>query len=271
MKNFKLPTIAACALALCAASANAATNAATNAKSAKNASQAAQEDIRIVKINDANLDKEILSYKKPILLEVSSTSCPPCLTMIPTIISIAKNHREIKVASIGYDDPGMDKVKATFPIQAFPTFFIMKDGKIVDQIVGATKEEILLAAFGDAVKPAAKAPAPKADPTPRKLTCTVNGQFSGLKNFVNISFVFTNNEITDFDLTTDVFVPPELDREALFQRFSSSGKGEVTRTMTGLRVHNNMESRFIKALDMKKTSTYGEMKAGLELQGFSCK
>ena len=26
----------------------------------------------------------------------------------------------------------------------------------------------------------------------------------------------------------------------------------------------------MKAMDMKRTSTYGEMRAGLELQGFSC-
>ena len=237
----------------------------------------AQEDIRIVKINDANFNKEILQYKKPILLEISSTSCPPCLTMIPTIISIAKNHREIKVASVGYDEPNMDMVKATLPIQAFPTFFIINDGKIIDQIVGATKEENLLRAFGDAVKPANPAPFKTAGKNsgkktaPQNLTCTVNGQFGGLQNFVTISFTFANNEITHLDLTTDVFVPPELDREALIRRFSASGKGEVTPTMTGFKIHNNSESRFIKALDMKKTSTYGEMKAGLELQGFSCK
>ena len=27
---------------------------------------------------------------------------------------------------------------------------------------------------------------------------------------------------------------------------------------------------FMKAMDMKRTSTYGEMRAGLELQGFTC-
>ena len=62
------------------------------------------EDIRIVKVNDNNFEKEILQSKTPVILEISSTSCPPCLVMIPTLISIAKNYRDIKVASVGIDE-----------------------------------------------------------------------------------------------------------------------------------------------------------------------
>lgn len=69
------------------------------------AGQDPEEDIRIVKVNDANFEKEILQSKTPVILEVSSTSCPPCLVMIPTLISIAKNYRDIKVASVGIDEP----------------------------------------------------------------------------------------------------------------------------------------------------------------------
>jgi thioredoxin-like negative regulator of GroEL len=88
----------------------------------------ANDDIRIVKINDSNFEKEILQSKKPVILEISSTSCPPCLIMIPTLISIAKNYSDIKVASVGIDEPNLDKVKATLPVQAFPTFCLIKDG-----------------------------------------------------------------------------------------------------------------------------------------------
>ena len=63
----------------------------------------AYEDIKIVKVNDSNFEKEILQSKKPVILEISSTSCPPCLIMIPTLISIAKNYSDIKIASVGID------------------------------------------------------------------------------------------------------------------------------------------------------------------------
>lgn len=47
-------------------------------------------DIKIVKVNDSNFEKEILFSDKPVILDITSTSCPPCLIMIPTLIDIAK-------------------------------------------------------------------------------------------------------------------------------------------------------------------------------------
>lgn len=235
-----------------------------------------EEDIKIVKLTDDNFEKEIMkSDKSMIILEFSSTSCPPCLVMIPTLIGIAKNYSDdIKVASVGIDEPNITKIKNTFPVQAFPTFFLIKNGRVVNRLVGAVKEEELLAGLQYTPK-AKKAPAKPAKKTGKKrdLTCKVNGQFNGLQNLVTISFVFKDDEIENVDIVTDAFIPPEMEshRDDIIARVSSSGKGDVTPTMTGFRMHIANDCRFMKAMDMKRTSTYGEMKAGLELQGFTCK
>lgn len=240
---------------------------------AKGGAQAA-EDIKIVKVNDSNFEKEILQSKKPVILDITSTSCPPCLIMIPTLIGIAKNYPDIKIATVGIDEPNIDKIKASLPIQAFPTFFLVRDGKIINQLVGAVKEEQLLEALQYTPNPKAKAAKPKKQKNAAKnLVCKVNGQFNGLKNLVTISFVFGDYEIENVDIVTDVFVPPELGdrREQMIEHVRASGKGEVMPTMTGFRMHIDNDCRFMKAMDMKRTSTYGEMRAGLELQGFTCK
>jgi len=234
----------------------------------------ADEDIRIVKVDDSNFEKEIIHSKTPIILEISSTSCPPCLVMIPTLIDIAKNYRDIKVASVGIDEPNIDKIKNTLPIQAFPTFFLIKDGQVVNRLVGVVKEEQLLQALGytpKATKPQPQKSAKKSGKN-RNLVCKVNGQFHGLKNLVTISFVFGDTEIKNVDIVTDVFVPPEMSdkREEMMAHIRASGKGEVTPTMAGFQMHIDNDCRFMKAMDMKRTSTYGEMRAGLELQGFKC-
>ncbi len=237
------------------------------------------EDIRIVKINDDNFEKEILKSKKPVILEVSSTSCPPCLVMIPTLIGIAKNYRDIKVATVGIDEPNIEKIKNTLPIQAFPTFFFIKDGRFVNQLVGVVKEDAMLEALQYTPDPKAMAAqtnkkAKKSKkPANKNLVCKVDGQFHGLKNLVTISFVFGDSEIENVDIVTDVFVPPEQfdQREQMMEHIRASGKGEVTPTMTGFQMHIDNDCRFMKAMDMKRTSTYGEMRAGLELQGFTCK
>jgi Thioredoxin domain-containing protein len=234
---------------------------------------APDEDIRIVKVNDSNFESEVLKSKKPVILDVTSTSCPPCLIMIPTLIGIAKNYPDIKVATVGIDEPGIDNIKATLPIQAFPTFFLIKNGQILDRLVGVVKEEQLLSALQYTPKKTAAKPAKKSKNSPKNLVCKVNGQFNGIKNLVTISFVFGENEIENVDIVTDGFIPPEMEpqREQILARMQASGKGEVTPTMTGFRMHIDNDCRFMKAMDMKRTSTYGEMRAGLELQGFTCK
>lgn len=232
----------------------------------------AAEDIKIVKVNDANFEKEVLQSKKPVILDITSTSCPPCLIMIPTLIGIAKNYPDIKIATVGIDEPGIDKIKASLPIQAFPTFFMVRDGKIVNQLVGAVKEEELLAALQYTPSKMTAAKPKKIKNAKRNMVCKTPGQFNGLKNLVTISFVFGDYEIENVDIVTDVFVPPEMNdrRDQMMDHVRASGKGEVEPTMTGFRIHIDNNCRFMKAMDMKRTSTYGEMRAGLELQGFNC-
>lgn len=245
------------------------------AKSAKNAKVSAQDEvIKIVRVDDSNFEKEIMNTDKPTILDVFSSSCPPCLIMIPTLIDIAKKYPDIKVASVGFDEPNVQKIKNTLPIQAFPTFFLIKNGAIVNRIQGAASEADLLAAlqYTPKAQPAAK-PAKAKKTGTQKLSCSTNGQFGGIQNHVTMSLVITDDHIDNVDLVTDVFVPPEMTdrRDYLKQMFVQSGKGTVEETVTGFRLHTANESPFIKAMNMQRKSSYAEMKAGLELQGFSCK
>ncbi len=240
------------------------------------ASKAAAQDevIKIVRVDDSNFEKEIMNTDKPTILDVFSSSCPPCLIMIPTLIDIAKKYPDVKVASVGFDEPNVQKIKNTLPIQAFPTFFLIKDGRIVNRIQGAASEEQLLAAlqYTPKAQPAAKPTKAKKTGT-QKLSCSTNGQFGGLQNHVTMSLVITDDHIDNVDLVTDVFIPPEMNgrRDQIKQMFIQSGKGSVEETMTGFRLHTANESPFIKAMNMQRKSSYAEMKAGLELQGFKCK
>ncbi len=245
---------------------------------AKTSKAAAQDEvIKIVRVDDSNFEKEIMNTDRPTILDVFSSSCPPCLIMIPTLIDIAKKYPDVKVASVGFDEPNVQKIKNTLPIQAFPTFFLIKDGRIVNRIQGAASEEQLFAALQytpkaqPAAKPAKAASKKKAGT--QNLTCSTNGQFGGIQNHVTMSLVITDDHIDNVDLVTDVFVTPELEsrRAQLKQMFIQSGKGTVEETMTGFRLHTANESPFIKAMNMQRKSSYAEMKAGLELQGFKCK
>ena len=80
----------------------------------------------------------------------------------------------------------------------------------MNKLVGAVKEEELLAALQYTPKKTVAKPAKKAKNSPKNLVCKTPGQFNGLKNLVTISFIFGATEIENVDIVTDVFVPPEM-------------------------------------------------------------
>lgn len=100
-------------------------------------------EVKIVKITDDNFDEEVLNSEKPVILEFSSNSCPPCITMLSTMINIAKNNEDIKVASVNSEE-NSDNLLKEFNIEAYPTIIIFKDGEIKKTFLGVTSEETLL-------------------------------------------------------------------------------------------------------------------------------
>ena len=98
----------------------------------------------IIKVNDENFEAEVLKSDKPVVLEFSSNMCPPCLTMVPTLISIAKNNQDIKVVTLNTSDDDAKKTAEEYKIEATPTIMILKDGEVVKTFVGATTEATIM-------------------------------------------------------------------------------------------------------------------------------
>ena len=100
--------------------------------------------VGIIKVNDENFEAEVLKSDKPVVLEFSSNMCPPCLTMVPTLISIAKNNQDIKVVTLNTSDDDTKKTAEKYEVEATPTIMILKDGEIVKTFVGATTEATIM-------------------------------------------------------------------------------------------------------------------------------
>lgn len=100
--------------------------------------------VGIIKVNDENFEAEVLKSDKPVVLEFSSNMCPPCLTMVPTLISIAKNNQDIKVVTLNTSDDDAKKTAEKYEVEATPTIMILKDGEIVKTFVGATTEATIM-------------------------------------------------------------------------------------------------------------------------------
>lgn len=100
--------------------------------------------VGIVKITDSNFEEEVLNSDKTVILDFSSNSCPPCVAMLTTLIDIAKNNQDVKVATINIDEEGTEDTVSKYEVSATPTIIIFKDGSDIKTLVGAVDEDKIM-------------------------------------------------------------------------------------------------------------------------------
>jgi thioredoxin 1 len=107
----------------------------------KGTAQGAEWPSEPVDVTDDTLNEFIKKYPM-VLVDCWAPWCGPCRMMTPVIDKLAKDHAgKVAFAKINVDQN--QKVVQTHKIMAIPTLLFVKDGKVVDQIVGLVpKEEI---------------------------------------------------------------------------------------------------------------------------------
>ena len=91
-----------------------------------------------VKITNENYE----NYKNgnlPLVIDFWATWCGPCRMVAPIIEELA-NEYDGKVTVGKCDVEEADDIAAEFGIRNIPTIVFMKDGKILDKIVGAASK-----------------------------------------------------------------------------------------------------------------------------------
>ena len=100
----------------------------------------------MIEITMNNFEQEVLDCEKPVLVDFWATWCGPCMMLSPTIEEIAKERPDIKVCKVNVDEEGALAEK--FEVMSIPALFVIKDGKVADQSVGARPKAQILAMLG---------------------------------------------------------------------------------------------------------------------------
>ena len=89
---------------------------------------------------DETFDKEVIKDAMPVLIDFWAAWCGPCKAIAPVIEEIAQEYNgKIKVGKLDVDQN--QKTAMEYGVRSIPTMLIMKDGEVINQIVGAVPKE----------------------------------------------------------------------------------------------------------------------------------
>jgi thioredoxin 1 len=97
----------------------------------------------LIPLTDATFDAEVLKSPVPVLVDFWAPWCGPCRAIAPVVAEIADTYAgRLKVGKINVDED--TRVASSHNITAIPTLLIIKNGQVVDQIVGAVAKAKLI-------------------------------------------------------------------------------------------------------------------------------
>ncbi len=96
----------------------------------------------VTQITKDQFQKEVLDYKGAVFVDFYADWCGPCKLTAPIIDELSDELKNVKFVKVNVDEnPDLASVYSVFSI---PTFMVFKDGKTVNQFVGAMGKEAFL-------------------------------------------------------------------------------------------------------------------------------
>lgn len=97
----------------------------------------------VITITNENFENQVLKAEKPVLLDFWASWCGPCRMVSPIVDEIANERADIVVGKVNVDE--QPNLAAKFGVMSIPTLVVLKNGKIVNQAVGARPKAQILA------------------------------------------------------------------------------------------------------------------------------
>jgi thioredoxin 1 len=89
-----------------------------------------------VTVLDATFKSEVIDSQTPVLVDFWATWCAPCKAIAPALEELATQYKgQVKIVKVDVDEN--QQFAQQYGVRSIPNLLLFKNGKVVDQLVGA--------------------------------------------------------------------------------------------------------------------------------------
>jgi thioredoxin 1 len=96
----------------------------------------------VLKVTKENFNKDVKNSERTVLLDFYATWCGPCRMVGPIMEEISDQRPDLLVGKVNVDEE--PELARAFGVTSIPMLAVMKDGILVDAVVGARPKESIL-------------------------------------------------------------------------------------------------------------------------------
>ena len=96
----------------------------------------------IIKIKEEEFEEKVLKNNKKVLVDFYADWCGPCRMVSPLVDQIAEENPQYFIGKINVENE--PEIANAFGVSSIPMLVVIKNGKIVNQSVGAKPKQQIL-------------------------------------------------------------------------------------------------------------------------------